>query len=153
MKWLVFLMSTNLIANITASSFIVEVPEEKQKVISELVTTMGGHSTLALGFKKTHLEGLGKELRGVGPLQFLAYVFSDKALQKHMRSIKSSSFKWNAFVKGIAPGLKRDLANGSLLRDLPAFSQFMSVPYEPLEKAAKDQNWDLFVSTVLEHKK
>lgn len=136
-----------------APSFTLQVPKEQQKIIGELITIMGTHSTISLGFKKSHLEGLGKELRGVGPLQFLAYVFSEPTLAKHMCSIKASSFKWNGFIKGFIPSLKREYANRNLLNDLPGFAAFLSIPYDRLEKVAKEENWNEFVSILVDSKK
>jgi len=134
-------------------AFVLQVPKDQQRIIEELISIMGSHSTIALGFKKSHLEGLGKEIRGIGPLQFLAYIFSEASLSKHMRSIKNSSFKWNGFMKGFIPTLKREYANQTLLKDLPGFAIFLAVPYQPLEKAANDQNWDEFVTLLIESKK
>ncbi|MBM3200836.1 MAG: hypothetical protein FJZ56_00320 [Chlamydiae bacterium] len=134
----------------SSSAFELTVPHEKQKVIKELISTMGTTSTLALGFKKSHLEGLGKELKGVETLQFLAYVFSEPSLQKHMLSIRSSSFKWSGFIKGIAPRLKQELLEEKLLTALPAFASFLKAPHAKLEKAAKEQNWEEFVLALIE---
>jgi hypothetical protein len=153
--WLFLISSLFAVQSLfcSANHFILEVPEEKQKIIIELISIMGNSSTLSLGFKKTHLEGLGKELKGVDTLQFLAYIFSEPSLHKHMRSIKGSSFKWVGFMRGIGPRLKQEQANQNFLEVLPAFAAFLSAPHERLEKAAKEQNWDEFILTLIESRK
>lgn len=136
-------------AVVKVEEFTLEVPNEKKELIVELVSTMGTTSTIGLGFKKSHLEEIGRELRGVGPLHFLGYIFSRQDLKTHMKKIRKSSFKWNGFMKGLTPGMKRAYNNQTLMNRLPGFASYLKVSAEPLQKAAQQQDWHQFVEILI----
>lgn len=131
--------------------FVLTVPEKEGKMIEEIIVTMGTNNVLSLGFKKGHLKELGKQLKGLGPLQFLGYIFSHPKLKAQMRSIYKSSFKWKGFVDGMVPGLARDSADQKFYEDLKGFAKHLNVDYETLANKAKSQDWEAFVLFILDN--
>ncbi len=130
-------------------SFTLSVSEEKGKIIEEIVSTIGKTSVISLGFKQGHLKALGKQLNGVGPLQFLAYIFSSEELTDHMKNIRKSSFKWNGFIDGLKTGLTKEADSNKLYIDLPGFAKVVQVEYQELESPAKARNWEDFVTVII----
>ena len=138
-------------APVRVEEFELIVDSKKGAVIDEIITTMGTSSVIGLGFKKGHLKALGRKLDGVGPLQFLGYIFSKDSLKAHMKSIRKSSMKWNGFMDGLKPGLNREASTKELHEKLPAFAQIVKVRVEPLKVKADDRDWNGFVSYLVEN--
>ncbi|MBM3193246.1 MAG: hypothetical protein FJZ59_03320 [Chlamydiae bacterium] len=130
--------------------FVVNVSDNEGKAIEEIVTTLGTHSLVSLGFKKAHLKELGQGLKGIGCLHFLGYIFKHKELRAHMKTIQKSSFKWNGFMEGLKPGFERSLKSSELLQELPSFAALTKVDHEKLLAKAKESNWDEFVGILVE---
>ena len=137
---------------VSDSAFIFSVSQEKGKVIEEIISTIGKASVLTLGFKQGHLKALGKQLSGVGPLQFLAYIFSNEELTNHMKNIRKSSFKWSGFIDGLKLGLTKEAESNKLYVELPGFAKVVEVEYQELEAPAKAKNWDEFVAVIIQLK-
>lgn len=123
-------------------------PDQAQKV-SEIVTTLGSHNLISLGFKRSHLSNLGKELDGLGAFNFLGYIFSEPALKAHMGAIKQSSFKWNGFVSGIIPGLKTESQLSTFPSKVQAFANYLEIPALELQQKADENEWDAFVGVLV----
>ncbi len=130
-------------------SFSVKVSESEGKAITEIVTTLGTNSIISLGFKKSHLKSLGKQLHGIGCLHFLGYIFSKDELKGYMKAVQNSSFKWSGFMDGLKPGFERESKSGQLLEDLPGFAALTGADYNKLSEEAKKQDWDKFVAVLV----
>lgn len=137
--------------NLIVAEFKMRVDKQKGEVISEIITTMGKSSLIGLGFKKNHLKALGKQLDGIGPLQFLGYIFSHEDLKLQMVNIKKSSMKWNGFIDGLKPGLNREAATKELYENLPGFATTLKVQLDPLKNLAENKDWDGFVAYLVDH--
>jgi hypothetical protein len=147
--FLMFLLPIFSYLGAEESSFTLSVSPDKGKVIEEIITTIGKTSVLSLGFKQGHLKALGKQLSGIGPLQFLAYIFSHEELTNHMKSIRKSSFKWNGVIDGLKGNLTKEADSNVLFSQLPGFAKVVQADYAALEKRAKDRNWDEFVAVIV----
>jgi hypothetical protein len=152
-----FLLINTLIASemsiaspIKLETYEVKVSNENGKIISEIVSTLGGLSLLSLGFKKSHLKELGSNLKGVGPLHFLGYIFSNDELKSHLKTIHQSSIKWKGFLEGLKPGFERELNSNELMDQIPAFATFVKVDANILIEEAKKGDWDRFVAVMVE---
>lgn len=137
-------------SSISSEEFSVKVSEDEGKAISEIVTTLGKTSLVALGFKKGHLKSLGQGLRGIGSLHFLGYILSNEELRSHMKTIRKSSFKWDGFMDGLKPGFERELKSNKLIEDLPSFAALTKADHQKLLVRAQEHNWDEFVAILVE---
>ena len=137
---------------VTDQQFQLNVSERQGAIIREIVVTMGRTNVLALGFKQGHLRALGKKLGDVGAMQFLGYIFTQQHLSKYMKSIYSSSFKWNGFVDGLKPGLDKEADTNELFTMLPGFSKAVEVSYDPLLSKAKERDWPGFIAVMVKSK-
>ena len=127
-----------------------KVSNEEGKIISEIVSTLGGLSLISLGFKKSHLKELGSNLKGIGPLHFLGYVFTNNDLKAHMKTIHKSSMKWKGFLDGLKPGFEREFKSNQLIEDLPGFADLVKMDANKLVQEAKKEDWDRFVEIMVE---
>ena len=119
--------------SVQSEEFAIKVTEDEGKAISEIVTTLGKSSLVALGFKKSHLKSLGQGLKGIGSLHFLGYILNSEELKMHMKAIRKSSFKWDGFMDGLKPGFESALKSNKLLI------------------SAQEHNWDEFVAILVEN--
>jgi hypothetical protein len=127
-----------------------KVSNEEGKIISEIVSTLGCLSLISLGFKKSHLKELGSNLKGIGPLHFLGYVFTNNDLKAHMKTIHQSSMKWKGFLDGLKPGFEREFKSNQLMQDLPGFADLIKMDVNKLVHEAKKEDWNRFVEVMLE---
>ena len=137
------------IEHVWSKQFTVVVTEAQGKAIEEIVTTLGTSSVLSLGFKKSHLKALGKQLKGVGSLNFLGFIFSRSDLKMHMTTIQRSSLKWDGFIDGLKPGFEHDTQSGKLSEDLPGFAVFVGADYNRLSTDVQKKDWEGFVSSLI----
>ncbi len=157
-KYLLLLLTINALfaAEIGDGNFLdikpyeLKVSNEEGKIISEIVSTLGGLSLISLGFKKSHLKELGSNLKGIGPLHFLGYIFTSNDLKAHMKTIHQSSMKWRGFLDGLKPGFEREFKSNQLLQDLPGFADLVKMDVNKLVQEAKKENWDRFVEIMVE---
>ncbi len=127
-----------------------KVSNEEGKIISEIVSTLGGLSLISLGFKKSHLKELGSNLKGIGPLHFLGYVFTNNDLKAHMKTIHQSSMKWKGFLDGLKPGFEREFKSNLLMQELPGFADLVKMDLSKLVQEAKKEDWNRFVEVMVE---
>lgn len=138
------------IEQVAKKEFALRISQDEGKVIEEIVTTLGKNSLVSLGFKKGHLKNLGKQLRGIGCLQFLGYIFTKDELKLHMKAIQNSSFKWSGFMDGLKPGFEKEAKSNKLFEELPGFAATVHADYNKLLTKAKEGDWDEFVKTLIE---
>ncbi len=134
----------------SALPFVVKVTDDEGKAITEIVTTLGKSSIPGLAIKKGHLKTLGAGLKGIGPLHFLGYIFSNNELKSHMKTIQKSSTKWNALLEGLKSGLERDLKSQKLGEELQSFATLTKADHQKLLIKAEEHNWDDFVGILVE---
>lgn len=146
------------------SPFVFKVSTADQKIIYEIVSTVGNTPAPLLLFKKNHLESLGKKIGNVPPLQFFAFVFSTPQLTQDMVKIRSSSTKYKAFISGFKPSLSEEFEKGCLIRESEGFANYLSL--NPIEVKAvieaslsrckgttKDPCFRPFFDYLIDHKK
>ncbi len=146
----VLILAALSFSSLSADEFEVKVTEDEGKAITEIVTTLGKTSLVALGFKKGHLKTLGQGLKGIGSLHFLGYILSSDELKGHMKTIRKSSIKWDGFMDGLKPGFETALKSNKLIEDLPSFARLTKSDHQKLTAKAHDHNWDEFVAILIE---
>jgi len=133
-----------------ADSFEVKVSEDEGKAISEIVTTLGNSSIPGLAFKKGHLKTLGAGLKGIGPLHFLGFIFSNEELRAHMKTIRKSSIKWEGLLDSLKSGLERELTSKKLVPELQGFAALTKADHQKLLLKAEEHKWDDFIGILVE---
>ena len=139
------------VSSLCSREFVLTVSSEREKVIEEVVVTMGDTNVILLKFKEKHLRELSKQLRGMGSLNFLGYIFIHPELKERMKPIYSSMFKWNGFMESVRKGFDREKALGTLFDDIPGFASLMDVDASRLEKFAMKDDWDKFVVYLIDN--
>ena len=131
------------------AAFVLKVSQEQGEAIAELVTTLGTSSLISLGFKRSHLQSLGKKLKGIGSLNFLGYIFSQAGLKGHMAEIYKSSAKWDGFIKGFQKDFAKEADTAEFRKELPAFAAYVRANYAELSVNAQNKDAAAFVETLL----
>ncbi|MBI5274792.1 MAG: hypothetical protein HY860_07065 [Chlamydiales bacterium] len=129
--------------------FKLELTEEDKANIYEIIHTMGTNGLFSLLKKKGHLQSLGKKINHVGPLQLLAYVFTEPTLKHDMKAVYSNNFKWSNFIDGLSKTLKRDWRTGIIKPQLSGFAQLVGKDPAVLEKHLERSEIDAFVKELL----
>lgn len=110
------------------SKFVYHVGQEDGERIREIITTMGKTGTVGLLFKRSHLKKLGNEVdKRVPPLEFLAFIFSDRELSNYMAKIQKSGFKYNGFLEGLQKNLITLNNSGCLMIKADGFAKYLGI--------------------------
>ena len=100
--------------------------------------------------KKDIFVSLGKQLKDIGSLHFLGYIFSRAQLKAHMSVIRKNSFKWNGFIDGLKSGFEKEVKSDQFFQELPGFAALVKIDYKLLLEKAKEGNCETFVSCLLQ---
>lgn len=146
-----FIIASLGFTSLFSKEFTLTVSAEREKIIEEIVITMGDTNLLFLKFKERHLRELSKQLRGMGSLNFLGYIFTHSELKDRMEPIRDSSFKWNGFMESVRKGFVREKEAGGLLDEIPSFARFLSVNEAALIRFTEQNDWDGFVSYLVDN--
>ncbi len=144
-------LATISMSTLFSDEFVLTVSPERAEIIEEIVTTMGETYTVMLKFKEPHLKELSKQLKGMGSLNFLAYIFTRSELLENMRIIADSSLKFNGIMGSVRKGFDREKASGSLWTDIPGFATMLGVDEAKLVKFAHKSQWDELVQYLVEN--
>ena len=101
--------------------------EKEKKMITELVSTIAEKNIFELLFKKRDLEKLGKKINHVHPMRFISYILSEPKLKKHLKEIRSSSFKWDHFIGGFANRMKEENSKNNLIPYVPGMADLLQI--------------------------
>ena len=143
-------LATISISSLFSEGFVLTVSPERAEIIEEIVTTMSETNVILLKFKETELRELSKNLKGMGSLNFLGFIFTHSNFLEHLRVIADSSWKFNGFMGSVRKGFDREKANGSLWIDIPGFAELLSVDAAKLVKFANKSQWDELVQYLVE---
>lgn len=123
-------------------------PEEK-KEISSVIETLGNSSLISIAKAKSSLERAGKEVEHVHPLQFLAYIFSTEKLKAAVHNMRSRSWVWGRFFKGLKTGLDEEASRQNVLPYIRDFSSRIGIDAKILFPLAEKKQWKDFVEALL----
>lgn len=123
-------------------------PHDKQQ-ISYIVETLGNSSLVSIAKAKSSLERSGREVEHVHPLQFLNYVFSTEKLKAAVHNIRSRSWVWGKFFKGLRISLEEESNRQNLLPYLKDFCKCTGADLKKMYPLAEKKDWKQFVETLL----
>ena len=127
--------------------------EEDRSKIGELVRTLATESVWNLGWKRTSLASLGKEIAHVHPLKFLEAILVKETSKMHMQEIFKTFVKKNGFMTGFSVRLTHSLKDGTMERHLGSFSQLVGGDLALLSTYLSSENWEGFIQCLLEKPK
>src|SRR6185437_8394013 len=101
---------------------------------------MATNNPISLGIKKSDLEKKGKKILHVHPLRFLGTILADPYLKGCLKEIRTSYFKWNGFMDGLAPRLDQEMARQNLFPYLSGFCQAVKANPEQVKVYAQKRD-------------
>lgn len=97
--------------------------EWEKKIIYRSFTIMAEKNVVQLALIKKEMEKKGKKVNHVHPLRSIGYLCSDPHLKKCMRTIRKSSFKWDAFIDGYSKRMREEALKDNLLPHVPGLAR------------------------------
>ncbi|MFI5334589.1 MAG: hypothetical protein ACHQT8_05435 [Chlamydiales bacterium] len=94
----------------------IHAPDEYQKAVADMITTLANTSLPGLAFKKSYLNRKGEEIssHNIHTLKFLECILTKPELKECLRRVRSSSMKWNGLLWGEGGREKGDGTGGAL---------------------------------------
>ncbi|HEY2809992.1 MAG TPA: hypothetical protein VGJ00_01175 [Rhabdochlamydiaceae bacterium] len=123
--------------------------EKEKKLITQLVTTIAEKSIWGLLFKKKELERIGKKINHVHPMRFMGYILSEPKLKKHLKEIKTSSFKWDHFIDGFADRMKEENAKNNLSPYIPGMAHLLKVHQSHILDFVHSKDYEGLVKSLI----
>ncbi len=97
--------------------------DKDKRFIRSIISTMAEKNIFQLAFERHTLERKGKKINQVHPLRFAGFILSSPDLRSHLKVIKKSSFKWDAFIDGFVKRMKEELSHGNVYQYLSGFAE------------------------------
>ena len=148
-----FQLAKNLIIPITtettASFYQLPITEKEKRLIYSIITTIAEKNILQLAFIKRSVEKKGRKIEHVHPMRFMGYILSHSELRSCLRTIKKSSFKWDAFISGFSRRMKEELANDNVYIHIPGFCQQIGGNQEVVTQLIHKRDWEGLVEEYL----
>jgi hypothetical protein len=94
------------------------------------------------------VEKKGKKIEHVHPMRFIGYILSHSELRSCLRTIKKSSFKWDAFVAGFSRRMKEEMANNNVYVHIPGLCQQINGNQEVITRLIHKKDWE---GLIVEH--
>ncbi len=118
------------------------ITEKEKRLINIIITTMAEKNILQLALVKRSMEKKGKKIDHVHPMRFLGYILSSSELRGCLRTIKKSSFKWDAFVGGFGRRMKEEYSNNNLYVHIPGFCQQVGGNPDVVTRYIHKKDWE-----------
>jgi hypothetical protein len=130
-------------------SFYALLTDREKRFIKAIVSTMAEKNIFQLALERRTLEKKGDKVHHVHPMRFLGFILADPDLKDGLKSIKKSSFKWDAFVSGFGKRMKEEYGNGNLYQHVPGFAQQVGASPENIYPFLDKKDWDGLVKSLL----
>jgi hypothetical protein len=144
-----FLLLVNDAPLETESYYQLPITDKEKRIIKIIVNTMAEKNILQLAFVKRSMEKKGKKIEHVHPMRFIGYILSSAELRSSLRTIKKSSFKWDAFIDGFSGRMKEEFANNNLYMYIPGFCHQVGANPEEVTELIQKKDWEGFVKAFM----
>lgn len=133
----------------THSFYQLPLDDREKRFIKSIVTTIAEKNILQLAFEKRTLEKKGDKIHHVHPLRFMGYILGTSDLKHHLRTIKKSSFKWDAMISGFAKRMREELAKDNVYQHLSGFARQVGSTTEHIVPYIHKRDFDGLVKSLL----
>lgn len=140
-----------LLANNTQSNAFYQLPlsSREMDLIDSIISTMAKDNLIQLALNRRAIEKKGKKIEHVHPLRFMGHILSSRSLKDNARTIKKSSFKWDAFIDGFGKRMKEELARDNVYQYIPGFAQAVGSTPEHINHYIQKKDWEGLVKSLL----
>ncbi|MEN9343987.1 MAG: hypothetical protein RLZZ453_774 [Chlamydiota bacterium] len=123
--------------------------QDEKKTITAIITTMAENNIFQLAFHKSSLEKKGKKIDHVHPLRFMGHILSNHTLKNHIRTIKKSSFKWDALIDGFSKKMREQVSKNNVYQHLPGFAEAVGTTPDKLTPYIQRGDFEGIVKSLL----
>ncbi len=117
--------------------------------ITHIITTLGSGSLFTLYGSKDELDKLGKALKHLHPLRFIATAVTHPKLKSELIKIKARTMVWEPFFTKNVIKLKRERNKGNLDCYIEDFAKDLKIDNVKLKKLADNNSWQELFDTIL----
>jgi hypothetical protein len=133
----------------TEPFYQLSITDKEKRLIKIIVNTMAEKNILQLAFIKRTMEKKGKKIEHVHPMRFIGYILSNSELRSSLRTIKKSSFKWDAFIDGFSRRMKEELGNNNLYVHIPGFCHQVGADPDQVTHFIQKKDWEGLVKSCM----
>ncbi len=123
--------------------------DKEMRFIKLIISTMADKNILQLAFEKHSLEKKGKKINHVHPLRFIGYILSTSSLKNNLKTIKKSSFKWDAFIDGFSKRMKEEMSKDNVYQHITGFAELVGSTPEHVTKFIDKKDYVGLVKSLL----
>lgn len=133
----------------TEPFYALPLTDKEKRFIKAIVSTMADKNIFQLALERRTLEKKGDKVHHVHPMRFLGFILADPDLKDDLKSIKKSSFKWDAFVSGFGKRMKEEYGRGNLYQHVPGFAQQVGANPQNVYPYLDKKDWEGLVKSLL----
>jgi hypothetical protein len=123
--------------------------EREKRFIKIIISTMADKNIIQLALERHAMESKGKKINHVHPLRFIGYILSNAHLKDDLRTIKKSSFKWDAFIHGFSKRMKEELSKGNVSPYVPGFAHEIGSTPDHVNRYIAKRDFEGLVKSML----
>lgn len=109
--------------------------------ITELITSLGSYSYVALLKNEKHIRKIGDEVRYVHPFKFLGYIFSQPTLKSYMKNVMNDFFIRRDFIKDMTESLEIYVIKRRLDLYVDDFGKELNIPPDQIRPYINNKDW------------
>lgn len=137
-------------AAVTPSSFYkLPLNAREQEMITSIITTIAENNIFQLAMHKTTLEKKGKKIDHVHPLRFMGHILSNPTLKNHIKTIRKSSFKWDALISGFSKKMREQMGRNNVYPHLDGFAALVGTTKEQIVPYVQKADFEGLVKSLL----
>jgi len=123
--------------------------DKEKRFIKIIISTMAAKNIIQLAFEKHSLESKGDKIHHVHPMRFIGYILSNPDLRNDLKTIKKSSFKWDAFIDGFSKRMKEEFQGDNIYQYVPGFASQVGASQEEINHYIAKKDWEGLVKHLL----
>lgn len=123
--------------------------DKEKRLIASIITTMSEKNIVLLALDKHSLEKKGKQIHHVHPLRFAGYILSSTHLKDHLKIIKKSTFKWDAFISGFSKRMREELANENVYPYVDGFAEQVGSTPDHVKRFVHKKDFEGLIRSLL----
>jgi hypothetical protein len=133
----------------TGSFYALPLSQREMGLIDSIITTIATDNLIKLALNKRATEKKGKKIEHVHPLRFMGYILSHRTLKEHARTIRKSSFKWDAFIDGFAKRMREEMGKHNVFPHIPGFAEQVGSTPEHVNRYLHKKDFEGLVKSLL----
>ncbi len=127
-----------------------QISQQDKNNVAYIVNSLGMEPLYKIPGLQSSLKGVGAKVEHIHPLRFLALIFTDEQMKASMQAMRSRTWIYDEFLKGLKQSLEKESSRGNLTLDQAKdFSKRVDLSFELIRPPVEKRQWANLVETLI----